>query len=95
MFEVTIMNARLYNFLNCVWEEHCPWYLIIACWCVFALAYMTEMFLPVAFGYLSENVEMTFWFYRCGELLYIFDKLAIVLGVYSSIATYQKFAERK
>ena len=83
------------SFFRKVYEEYCPWYLIIACWCVFALAFMVELYLPVTFGYISENVEMTFWFYRCGELLYLFDKTAILLGIYSSIATYQKFAELK
>ena len=82
------------SFLQKVWDEYCPWYLIIACWCVFALAYMTEMYIPVAFGYISENIEMTFWFYWCGVLLYLFDKTSIVLGIYSAAATYREVSRR-
>lgn len=83
----------LYNRFCDIINEPTPLYLLVSCWCCFALTIMFEFVAPVAFGFIMtypKVIPATGWFELSANLLYVADKLGILLLLFCFVETYLK-----
>ena len=89
--------------LRVAWEalnEDCSGYVLIPAWCFFFISVMIELMLPVALGYAIDTskiqYETNMWLHLSTYLFgTIFDKLAILLGLFCVASTYTKVRGRR